>query len=710
MDATTKPSTEEDAFQALLKGDPLDTAKALDMIHAQAEDFKRGAWTSQLIQKLADAPDFAGLYKVVKDRIAALPQSLTPDRIHDLFKKACHERNAKAFLAAAEFGGSTPLAESFRRFDLLASLKPGTQVIDKAWGFGVVKRVDDFYSKAIVDFKGNPSHALSFATVCETTSPAPKDHLFTVWHNDPARIAKMQTEEQGELVKLTLASLGNMPVTRLETTLDKLGLVPAANWKKFWEAARRQLKSDPLVEIPVRRAENIQLRAEAESYGDTWFAALAKNRDTLDILKKIEELEGTERIKNLTDAERATMEERLNFAIKGAQGTDAPLYSRLSAAVARLGFKTPPLDQLRAHLWDGKRYLKAAADLSVRDTKSLAEFLLAGGGDAKEKLLADIPEMPYNIMNDVLQALKETPEAEAACAALLNQPKAPATLICWIFHFRDTLNWPKLPPLIELLGHAIMLVEGSSAGETLRMQNYINELFEEPKWLEGIFKELDEPHRQLFFERIQASPAWDPSTHRSLLGRMLLLDPKLAEHRRATENKSQEAVRWTSWRSMKEHQAIYKKLVEVELPKNSHDIAVARGYGDLRENFEYQSAKDLQRQLLQRQQELQQELKAVKGTDFSSFPTAKVGSGVTVTLSMPDGTTPVYTILGEWDRDEKLSIISNKTRLAAAMEGKTVGEKVSVPSASGDITATIASIAPLSDAVKAWIAAEPAQA
>jgi transcription elongation GreA/GreB family factor len=82
-----------------------------------------------------------------------------------------------------------------------------------------------------------------------------------------------------------------------------------------------------------------------------------------------------------------------------------------------------------------------------------------------------------------------------------------------------------------------------------------------------------------------------------------------------------------------------KKLVEVDLPKNSHDIAVARSYGDLRENFEYQAAKDLQRQLLQRQAEMQIELKTVKGTDFADAPCNKVGSGTTVVLRRPTAAT-----------------------------------------------------------------------
>ena len=81
------------------------------------------------------------------------------------------------------------------------------------------------------------------------------------------------------------------------------------------------------------------------------------------------------------------------------------------------------------------------------------------------------------------------------------------------------------------------------------MQNNLKSLFEQSKWLEGIFAELDTPQRQFVFERIQASPAWDPATHHTLLGRMLKLDPSLADRKRVVAPQPQDAVRRTSWRS-----------------------------------------------------------------------------------------------------------------------------------------------------------------
>lgn len=143
------------------------------------------------------------------------------------------------------------------------------------------------------------------------------------------------------------------------------------------------------------------------------------------------------------------------------------------------------------------------------------------------------------------------------------------------------------------------------------------------------------------------------------------------------------------------------------MAKNSQDIAAARSYGDLRENFEYQAAKDYQRVLLNRQAEMDLELKTMKGSDFSDAKTDTVMPGTKVTLRMEDGSERVFTVLGEWDRDEALNIISNKSRLALSVLGKAAGATVLVPSALGELQAVLEKVEPLDDAVRAWLAEQP---
>jgi len=463
--------------------------------------------------------------------------------------------------------------------------------------------------------------------------------------------------------------------------------------------------------MPAKRSEPIILHAQTRDYGPAWVANFARERNPAKILTGVEAFcEATDGA--FDPAARPVLIDRLAFALKGALNTDPALYARLAALMERTRIEAVPPVEMRAHLWEQNRFLKAAAHLTARDTERMVKLLLADP-ETPARLLAVLDEMPFALLSETLAALREGPSLQAAqgrCRELLFSPKAPPALVVWVFRQRETLaDWP-LPGLAELLAHAILLIEAPLSGEELRMQNHMRQLFENPRWFASVQQELDTTGRRALFDRLQASTAWDPTTQRSLMGRMIKFDPSLAERRRASNGAgpgAKPAPRLTSWRSLLERRAQYNRLVEIELPKTSQDIAVARSYGDLRENFEYHAAKHAQSLLLQRQSEMDLELKQVQGTDFADAPTSTAGMGVCVRLAYPDGRTNRFCILGEWDRDEALGIISSKSRMAQCLEGCKPGSSTQVPGEQGDETVTVAAIEPLDAAVREWIGSAP---
>jgi transcription elongation GreA/GreB family factor len=407
-------------------------------------------------------------------------------------------------------------------------------------------------------------------------------------------------------------------------------------------------------------------------------------------------------------ANRTVLAGRMAFAVKAAHNTDPALYARLAVTAARLGLEPPSADALRAHLWEDRRFLRAGERLTARDTGLMVEFLVAGGGDAAARLLEALPEMSYALTAETAERLRAGPSATALqlrCRELLASTAVPHTLLVWVLRNRETVaTWP-LPSVYEQMAHALAVVDDATlTGENLRMQNQIHALFENARWFEAIFNELNSIQREAVFDRIQGSPSWDPTSHRSLLGRMIRLAPELAERRRSTAVPApRQTGRWTSWRSLRERQVLYKRLVEVEIPKNSQDIATARSYGDLRENFEYHAARHQQGLLMQRKAEWDADLQQIRGTDFAGMATDRAGPGTRVTLVHADGRETVVNILGEWDRDETLGIVSNRSRLAQSIEGRQPGETASIPAETGEETVTVREVAAPDDAVRAWI-------
>lgn len=655
------------------------------------------------LQLISEAQDFAGTFKMIDENKDVLTSNLQATGVKEILKKATKDRLLLSFVESVGFG-VRPLSDSLARLAKLMALTPGVRVLNVAWGLGEVKRLDYFYRKITVDFKMRRGHQLTFDAACETLVIAPEDHILVTAAADPNRVAAMIKEEPGEFVKAMLKSFGDMPITRLEEECAKQGFVKSANWKAFWDRARADLKKDKLVEIPARRAEPLHLKASAETYGDSWFTAFAQMTDPKSILSSVKELEGTGRLKALDDESKAKISDRLAFALKGARGVDNALYARLAFCVDALKLEEPPVSKCRAYLWESNRYLAAARDLPARDTDTLVVFLTAENREeTKHKLFAALPEMCFTLLLETLNFFSNDADCEEAVAALLKSPHPPATLVtCVLGRYENFKKWEKIPKLLVILQHAIALGEGKQSGETLRMQNMIRRLFADKAWLEDIFGKLTSDERAIIFERFQASTAWDPATHRTITVRMTKLDEGLVSRMaKRAERKVEERI--TSQRSYNEKKAAYEKLVTVDMPENTKRIEFARGYGDLSENAEYQYAKDEQRALLQKQSLMQKDLDEVKPTLFENVEADEVRPGTVAVVSV-DGVEKTYAILGEWDNEPSLNVISSKTKIAANLLGRKAGDAVELADAEGKaIAATVVRVETLSDELKTWI-------
>ena len=131
----------------------------------------------------------------------------------------------------------------------------------------------------------------------------------------------------------------------------------------------------------------------------------------------------------------------------------------------------------------------------------------------------------------------------------------------------------------------------------------------------------------------------------------------------------------------------------------------------MRENFEYQSAKDTQRVLLTRREEMAADLQMMHGSYFADDETdfSAVGTGVHVVLTRADGSELAYSILGEWDSDEELGILPNRSKLATILAGKKVGETATIPTVHGEELVTVKAIEHLPANIREWIGTAPDQ-
>jgi transcription elongation GreA/GreB family factor len=131
-----------------------------------------------------------------------------------------------------------------------------------------------------------------------------------------------------------------------------------------------------------------------------------------------------------------------------------------------------------------------------------------------------------------------------------------------------------------------------------------------------------------------------------------------------------------SWESLEKRKNEYTKLVQKKIPANSKEIAIARSYGDLRENHEYKAAKEMQKILMRRKSELEAQLVRSRGTDFANAKTDAVSIGTCVKVTDLNANHPdTFTILGAWDSEPDKGVVSYLTPLAQALMNKKIGEE-----------------------------------
>ena len=126
----------------------------------------------------------------------------------------------------------------------------------------------------------------------------------------------------------------------------------------------------------------------------------------------------------------------------------------------------------------------------------------------------------------------------------------------------------------------------------------------------------------------------------------------------------------------------YLKTVRREEIKEA--IAVAKGFGDLSENSEYDEARNEQAKNEARIKELEELVENAVILDESNIDTSVVSLGSTVKVSSTMGEV-VYDLVGSNESNPMEGKISDQSPIGAALIGKRAGDSVSVETPGGSI-------------------------
>ena len=123
-----------------------------------------------------------------------------------------------------------------------------------------------------------------------------------------------------------------------------------------------------------------------------------------------------------------------------------------------------------------------------------------------------------------------------------------------------------------------------------------------------------------------------------------------------------------------------ERELKTELPK---EIKRARELGDLRENAEYQAAKERQRLVEARISQLKKRVGEISLMNLNRIPRGKVGFGSTVHLKDENGQRIVYQLVMPEDANAEAGMISTASPIGRSLLNKEEGDEVVVRTPNG---------------------------
>lgn len=583
--------------------------------------------------------------------------------------------------------GKLPAADG----EKLSTLEPGTFCFHKSWGVGKVAEWDLLGYRIIMDFEGKPGHPLKISFAVTSLQVLPEGHILSRRLSDLPGLQKMAKDKPAELVEDTLKwSGGHMSLDQLDAIL-KGRIVSEGEYKKWWDGAKRALKAVRHIVVPSKRVDPLILRDQAEKPGAGLVANFIKARDMKGkqaalaaITKDIDLFENAKEeivpvLQNITEtvgrAFRLQLKESLQLLlcrdelVESIEGAELPAGSLKVSDIVRDERPRIP-DAISAlpvgHL--GRLYRAFPAAFPDRQwVQEVLNHLTRTGGRAVSEIATVLDD------NDELDVL-----AEFLKKAVRNRVLS-TDLIIWLVKERTGLA----TSVFDIdLGHAILgaleedLMKGGSK-KTGRLQDIVSS---DRDLIAQLVADADEDEVRLFAKRLLSSNYFDELTRRSLMARVIKARPEMEALMAEGAVARQDEALIVSWGSLEKKKEELEDIINVKIPQNKKDIQIAREYGDLRENFEYKSAKQQQAVLLRMQAKYERELRHARGTDFTDAPTDKVGIGTIVEIQdLSDQSRDTYTILGAWDGDVEKNIIAYLSETAKALIGKQVGDVLDVP-------------------------------
>ncbi len=617
-----------------------------------------------------------------------------------------------------------PELRGFR--DKLEAMTNGACCMHRTWGLGEIKSYDPETNRLIIDFKeaNMEGHPMAPAFCVGKLEILPEKHILVRYRKGEQAyidgLAKSKKEEDRvTLIKEILSVAKGHKMTASEIEFVLIRLLGVTKTKKWWTETKKLLVKDKFIAVPAKKEGHYELREEEDT--------VSPEREVLE-----------EYYRNKSPKKKIQLAEKLfQFSAiksedelpKGDPNQPQPLHHYKAADPEISDDLHNIFSELTEAIKSAKRLTKAEClyGLWVRndlcrffkeDVDSLeptsTSIILSCTQAELSELAKEIPQNPACLKRllDLLSRVyaeddkwvsvitnlfeNSTGKFTAECvnflvergqekhlaerlADWLDAQTLKSPVLSWIVKNRNSRKYTKL--IKPLLSHRLLAAilyaiddEATRSVSTRRIQ-LAEELSEDYGLIQDLIEDVPEETARDLAQSLNLCQGFEPLMKKSLLARFIKVHPRIQSLLSSDNEPETSAALVVSQWSLDERRNELEDLIKIQIPANKEAINIAKEHGDLKENSEYKMARQDQETLLARKAFLESELGRAQATDFSDTPTDKVGVGSIVELESASGKKEVYTILGAWDSNPEVNILSYKTPLAQKLVGKAIGEE-----------------------------------
>ena len=589
----------------------------------------------------------------------------------------------------------------------LNQLAPGNFCVHKSFGAGKVIDWDLPAKRVTIDFEKSPGQGMELQFAIQRTEWIDAGDFRAKRIEQLEELRALSKQDPVKLIVHLLESHGGtLTGEAIERELSG-AVVPDADFRKWWDGAKKSLRESRLAVVPQKRNEPIVLREKGQSPAAAMLADFEAARDIKGMIKALEAIaadigafesdtSALERLlKDIDEGARKAARVQLGQAMQLVAARDEVIGSgktlELDPSAVRLSDLLASADMTR--IADEAGSLPAARQRAVYEA-----FPAAFGDEWVQKIVEVFDRVGARGVTEIARLLQERDEIPALLTHLrsaIARRSLGSDALIWVCRERKAAS---AEVFCGDVGASILnLLENDHLSDGPRKTSRLQSLLGDDKELLGaLVGAMDTNEARNFSRRLLDCPVFGDLERKSLMARIIKVRPETAELVSGSNQKRREETLLVSWESLEKKKAELDDIIRNKIPQNREDIKIAKSYGDLRENFEYKSAKDMEKYLGHRRNALDKEINRARGTDFKGADASKVNIGTIVELVDSDGNAFEVTVLGAWDSEPEKRIVSYLSEVGKALVGRAPGETADVRDESTEAlrTVTIRSIRP----------------